>query len=44
MTRQTCLELALHAEKGYGPAGRAGMFGGLTPTERSRLDRGQGDS
>ena len=44
MTRQTCLELALHAEKGYSPAGRAGMFGGLTPTERNRLDRRQGDS
>lgn len=39
MTRQTCLELALHAETGYGPAGRAGMFGGLTPTERSQLQK-----
>lgn len=39
MTQQTCLELAMHAEKGTGPSGRAGMFGGLTPTERSRLQR-----
>lgn len=39
MTRQTCLELALHAETGSGPSGRAGMFGGLTPTERSQLQK-----
>lgn len=39
MTRQTCRDLAMHAETGYGPAGRAGMFGGLTPTERSRLQK-----
>ena len=39
MTRETCLELAMHAEKGTGPSGRAGMFGGLTPTERSQLQQ-----
>lgn len=38
-TQQTCLELAMRAEKGTGPSGRAGMFGGLTPTERSRLQQ-----
>lgn len=39
MTKQTCLELAMRAEKGTGPSGRAGMFGGLTPTQRSRLQK-----
>lgn len=39
MTQQTCLALAMHAEKGVGPSGRAGMFGGLTPTQRTQLQQ-----
>lgn len=39
MTKQSCLELAMHAEKGTGPSGRAGMFGGYTPTDRDQLQQ-----
>ena len=38
--REACLRMALDAERGTGVYERHGVFGGLTPIERFRMQRG----
>ena len=38
--REACLQMALDAERGVGLYERHGVFGGLTPIERFRAQRG----
>ena len=37
--REACLQMALDAERGTGLYERHGVFGGLTPIERFRMQR-----